>query len=384
MKHIPVNLHKKTVKNKGKRYIYWVLRWTGIDGKPKMHHVARVDGQHKLSRRQAMKKCEQKETEVNKDPLQQYKKLDTLSIFLEKYLEARKHELTPGTQTLHKATAKYMAAFFATDPQIDQITKQQAREFKTALANGLLTYVSQRPKRLAPGTIDGHMRNARTMFNLAIADELIATNPFSHLCRTIINEKDWHYVTANEYTKISDAAPSVEWQLLFALCRLAGLRQGEALNLEWGNVDWRQNTILVISKENWKTKSRRSRKVPMCPELQALLSAADPDDNTSQRMITGDLFKNNLWRDFQNIRKDAKVDQYKKPFHAMRKSCAQDWADNNVPPNSLQHWMGHTKFETTMDYYLKASESEYKRAAETAFFKKDCAKPVQNAENEKC
>ncbi|RKY05424.1 MAG: hypothetical protein DRP56_08960 [Planctomycetota bacterium] len=297
-------------------------------------------------------------------------------MFLDNYLAARKHELAAGTHTLHKTTANYLKAFFKADLRIDQITKQKARQFKTDLAGGLLSYVSKRPQELSQGTVDGHMRNARTMFNFAIADDMLPLNPFKHLCQTILVDKEWHYITADDYNKLVNASPA-SWQLLFALCRLAGLRRSEALHLAWNNIDWEQNTILVISKENWKTKTRRSRKVPMCPELQSILAAADPGNPVVAEVIIEGLSRNNLWRDFHKIRETAGINEYKKPFQVMRKSCAQDWADYNVPVNSLHIWMGHTKLETTMNYYLKASKLEYQRAAETNFFKKECANSVQ-------
>lgn len=382
MKLIQVNLNKKTVKSKGQQYKYWVARWTDLSGKAHTDHLGRADGSRRLSKRQAEVLRRRRELEINQNPFQvNTRKPEQLSTFIDNYLKARKNEIAEGTFELHKTTGKYLRAFFRDDPRIDHITKQQARSFKTALGAGELSYVSQRPQKLSAGTIDGHMRNARTMFNFAKADEMITDNPFSHLCQTIRVDKEWHYVTPSEYERLVNASPDVNWQLLFALCRLAALRRAEALHLTWNNIDWNNYTLEVISKDRWKTKTRRSRKVPICLELQAQLAAADPGDPSCRRPIIEGISKSIIRRMFHKIRKAGGVDEYNKPFQAMRKSCAQDWADQNVHPLTLQEWMGHTTFDTTMNYYLKVSNEEYKRASKTNFLQRNCTNTVQKAEN---
>jgi integrase len=114
----------------------------------------------------------------------------------------------------------------------------------------------------------------------------------------------------------------------------------------------------------------------MYPELQSILSEACYDMSGSTCQIVQDIFIGNIWRDFHVLRSRAGVAKYSKPFHSLRKSCAQDWA-MHTPPHVLHEWMGHTKFETTMRYYLKVPESEYKRIAETYFFDKNVQKSVQ-------
>ena len=42
-------------------------------------------------------------------------------------------------------------------------------------------------------------------------------------------DKDWKYVSLEKLDKLLDACPNIGWKMLIALCRLAGLRRGEAL-----------------------------------------------------------------------------------------------------------------------------------------------------------
>ena len=52
-----------------------------------------------------------------------------------------------------------------------------------------------------------------------------------------------------------------------------GLREGEALNLEWDRVDWRQNSIQIADARvtDWRPKDRERREIEMPPWLHAYL-----------------------------------------------------------------------------------------------------------------
>ena len=110
--------------------------------------------------------------------------------------------------------------------------RHDARAFKTALGTGDLMHTNKRQMRSDPVTVDLHIRNARTIFNRAVADDLLEYCPFDRLGSTPLVSRDWHYVSAEEFAKLMEAAPSPAWRLLLGLGRWAALRRGEALNLD--------------------------------------------------------------------------------------------------------------------------------------------------------
>lgn len=55
------------------------------------------------------------------------------------------------------------------------------------------------------------IRNARTIFNRAVADDLLEYCPFDRLGSTPPVNRDWHYVSAAELAKLMAAASSLEW-----------------------------------------------------------------------------------------------------------------------------------------------------------------------------
>ena len=74
--------------------------------------------------------------------------------------------------------------------------------------------------------------DAKAIFNRAVDDDVLVINPFDRLrVRGPRPDKCWHYVSVEELEKLLGACPSTGWKALIALCRLAGLRRGEALEL---------------------------------------------------------------------------------------------------------------------------------------------------------
>jgi integrase len=198
------------------------------------------------------------------------------------------------------------------------------------------------------------------MFNRAVDDDLIVYNPFDRLSGGLpAIEKDWHYVNLAELDKLLQACPNQGWKVFLGLCRLAGLRQGEALALQWGDVDW-QNGWLTV----WAQKTKRRRVVPIAPELLPVLRDAFEQAPEGEPSVVRDITPQNVWRDFGVIRKRAGVRKYAKWCHTLRKNRESDWIAAGFPFHVVVEWMGHSD-EVARHHYLRVNESDL-RAATTA------------------
>jgi integrase len=359
-----INLTRQTIRKRdGKKYVYWVVRWYTPDGKRNSEVLGRTD---QMSKRQADKRRQMKEGELLAHPgRRNVSRGPELERFLECYYQARRTELSPGTLDLHRNTGQYLTAYFGGRRRLDEITRQAARAFKTSLAGGELMHVSKRPRALKSASVDLHVRNARTIFSHALDDDLIVYNPFDRLSETQPVLRDWHYVSAEEFSKLFAAAPSLAWRLLFGLARWAALRRDEALNVQWHQVDWTNNRLQIISRSDWEIKDKDPRLVPICQDLQDLLMEAFEQTPEGKNYVIprGCIHVKNVWRDFGVICKRAGVIRYAKPIHSLRKSCITDWA-SQFPMHVVQEWAGHSDIDTTNQYYLKVSELEYQKAAQ--------------------
>ena len=347
--------------NKSKGIEYWVLRWRTPDGKRRGETVGRKD---QVSRRIAEKARREKENEFERSPGRATAtRAPTLAKFIDTYLAARKSELSPGAIELHRQTGKYLVAYLGEHRQIDKVTRADARTFKAALAGGELMKVSKRPKLLTAATVDLHTRNAKTMFNHAVDDDLVAFNPFDRMKARKAIQKEWRYVSVDDLRKLLEESPSEAWRLLLALARFAGLRRGEALNLRWSNIDWDRRRLRIIASDEWTPKDRDSREVPIGPELHDMLLKAFDSAAEGQVYVIPPEQVNikNLWRDLRALCKRAGVGEYAKPVHALRKSWAQDM-NRRYPANVVAAWGGWSSYETASDHYLTVDDGSYSQA----------------------
>ncbi len=360
----------------GKRYVYHQLRWFGPDGTRYSENIGRTD---KVSKRQAEKLRQAKELQLRTTPgLRSPGRIPDLDRFLEMYIESRRPELAVGTIELHQQTARYLRAYFGESRRLDRITRYDAREFKTTLSKGELNHVNERKHAsLSPQTVDQHIRNARTMFNRALDDDLIQHNPFDRLSGGLPQpKKDWHYVSLEDLTELLEACPNQGWRTLLGLCRLAGLRQGEALGLRWDDVDW-DNSRLTI----WASKTKRRRVVPVAPELLPILRDAFEHASEGEPMVITDVAHPNVWRDFQVIRKRAGIEPYAKWCHTFRKNRESDWIAAGFPLHVVVEWMGHSD-EVARQHYLRVDESNLTAATHSRIDHEVTQKVTQIAEME--
>lgn len=282
-----------------------------------------------------------------------------LADYVTSYIEGRT-DLKPGSKYNLDLAARYLRAHFGDDIRIDAITKDRARQWRAAVARGELIAKarkladdSAKPRASTPPsetTVCNITKSAKTIFSQALADDLIALNPFGHLDSSPPEPaKNWEYLSIDVLNKLIAACdPPADddrcrddgsmWKAMLGLCRLAGLRRGEAEALPWSGVDLAKWEITVFATKTQRSKSGGKRVVPIDPGLHPILSAARAANPTGERVIEG---TENLLRDFDAIRRRAGLPEIAEPFQNMRRSRAQDWS-TIVPMNVLADWMGHS------------------------------------------
>lgn len=148
---------------------------------------------------------------------------------------------------------------------------------------------------------------------------------------------------------------------LYVTAAMTGLRQGELLALRWRDVDWTAGRIRVrrnYVRGVWGTpKSKRSsRAIPMADRLAGELerhfqrSAYQDDEDLvfchPQRGTVLD--HSDLVRRFKLALAAAGVRPIR--FHDLRHTFGTRMAAAGVPLRTLQEWMGHRDFNTTLVY----------------------------------
>jgi integrase len=142
-------------------------------------------------------------------------------------------------------------------------------------------------KELARSTVRNVLSVLRGIFNQAIEDGLMESNPAANLGRFTRTAKTGGVkgiaLTTEEVEKFLKAAQEFcsKYQPLFLLAVRAGLRRGELVALQWGDIEFGKdhrdtNRFIVVQhnyvrREHTTTKSKKTRRVDMSRELRRVL-----------------------------------------------------------------------------------------------------------------
>jgi len=252
-----------------------------------------------------------------------------------------------------------MKAFFAENKKLDEFTPQDAKRFRTALVKGKLTHINQRKRTISKASADVYLKSARALFGIAVKEDIIPKNPFSGSLFNENSVREWDYIDRDTYNKLSGNA-TLKIRVLLSLCRLAGLRCSEALNLRFKDVNFETGIICVTSRSDWRTKSKKSRQIPMCRELASVLLRAFQEAEDGQGLFVPNLRRDNTQRDIAVVCKRAEIEPYSQPTHALRKSCITDWAATK-PIHVVKYLAGHAEVKTTLKYYAKVRQDDIEK-----------------------
>lgn len=335
------------------RAFRWAVRWFGSNGKRFSKSFE--------SRKEAERYAETKQAEIRVGKGDRPRSL-TLAEFARMYLELR-GDLGPSTKMEHKRTLRNRGEFLGGPMLVGKITSLDARRF-------LAWYRERkyRGRKPAPATANKALRECRRIFREAVACSLMHENPFQGLRQERVAQRPWQFVGPTEYRRLIAGSPSIRWRGMIALGYCCGLRLGEVLNLTWSDVDFERSLVRVARKDSaaartaWTPKDKDMRTVPLpnpavsiLVELQ--LSAADGQEyvfvNRRGPAQGGRVKRQNIWRDFQAIRRKAGV--AKCSFHDLRKSFCTNLAAA-VPLHVVQELAGHADIRTTREHYLKVRD----------------------------
>jgi integrase len=159
---------------------------------------------------------------------------------------------------------------------------------------------------------------------------------------------------------------------------MTGLRQGELLALRWRDVDWLAGRLRVrrsfVRGEFGTPKSHRSsRSVPLADRVAAELDTyhrttaygADDDLVFGHPHLRTPMERSRLLKRYKAAAKAAGIRDVR--FHDLRHTFGTRMAAAGVPMRTLQEWMGHRDYKTTLIYADYAPIAHGRELVERAF-----------------
>lgn len=217
----------------------------------------------------------------------------------------------------------------------------------------------------APKSIRNYVSTLHSIFELAVERGWAPTNPVKRAVKPEVPPStEIRFLSIEEVEAVLDAIPgddlgAVEHPL-YVTAVMSGLRKGELLGLRWKDVDWAAGKIRVRRSysrgEFTSPKSNRGRAVPLADRVGATLDALSrrtaygtAEDLVFAHPHTGHpLDASKVLKRFKAALSRAGVRQVR--FHDLRHTFGTRSAAAGVPMRTLQEWMGHADFKTTLIY----------------------------------
>jgi len=222
-------------------------------------------------------------------------------------------------------------------------------------------------EKKAPKSIRNYLGLLHSLFVYAEKKGWAHGNPVKHVekPRAGSDDPDIRFLDQDELDALARAVPDdVLGRLerpLYLTAAMTGLRQGELIGLRWRDVDWTAGRLRVrqsyVRGEFGSPKSKRSsRSVPLADEVAGALDRhfkasaySEDDDLVFCHPHTGHpLDRSKLLKRFKAALKRAEVRPVR--FHDLRHTFGTRMAAAGVSLRTVQEWMGHRDFKTTLIY----------------------------------
>jgi integrase len=247
--------------------------------------------------------------------------------------------------------------------------------------------VELRRKGLAESTIRSAYTILRAVLDTAVRDGALAANPAAAIRRPRVTAKEAPHLTPAQVGELLRAAEGSRYASLFGLLVHTGLRRGEALVLQWSDVDLAKRVLRVrgtlsridgqlVVTEPKTAKSRRV--VPISDPAERLLRAVHAAHAEERRLAgsawrqTGFVFTTELGEPcdprnaFRALRAAAaKAGLPHAWLHTLRHSAASVMLIRGVPLKVVSEILGHSSIAITGDIYGHVSPDVARQAMET-------------------
>jgi len=331
--------YRKVPRKNGHIYIldYW------LDGVRYRPVASRNKGQAKLI-------ASKKELELNglqHHLIPEVKEIKSIDELINEFLQSKKHEVGPSTLKRYSNHLEplrlFLNSFF---PQV----AENISLFKPLYFVDLIDYVKENYS-WKPVPINRMRVMVSSLFNFAIDRDYLIKNPIKGTKNIPVPEKDVpEYFTKPELEKIWENIDPF-WRPFLRFIYHTGLRKGELINLTWDKVDLDKKipTIKIISIDEWTTKTRRSRSIPLNGNALAIIKK-QIGIHQKYVFVSQKGVKIHPNTPYSAIKRTLKTLNLEGDVHKLRHTYASHLVLGGKSIFEVQKLLGHSKIETTQIY----------------------------------
>lgn len=234
-------------------------------------------------------------------------------------------------------------------------------------------FMNERVKSVSENTVNLEFRTIRAALNIALKNGEIDENPAKGIKQFKSCKKRGLNLSSDELQILLKVMEGhfIKNLTLFGL--YTGCRPGEIANIQIGDIDLDNGLILIRNKDNWTTKTKHERDIPISNDLKEILNMirnsnehknvfkfCKPTDYLFLKKNGSRYTRSHLSRLFKKFVRKAGLDE---KFHlkCLRHSAFSILAKKGVPLNQIREIAGH-ETDSVINYYLHTNMDELRKA----------------------
>jgi integrase len=283
----------------------------------------------------------------------------TVEEYLERWLESTRGTVRERTWTRAEVDVRVHLKPTIGKIRLDRLNALQLQSlYRAKLDSGL----SPRTVQIIHATLHKSLKQA-------VRWSLIPRNVAQSVDPPRVQKKELSPLDEEQVRKLLESAKDNKLEALYILAITTGMRSGELLGLQWGDLDLQTGTLQVKRtvfngriEAPKTTKSRRSIKL-----TQTSIRALNEHPRTSEwvfctRLGTSISYHNLHNRSWKPLLEKAGLPH--KRFHDLRHTCATLLLTKGVHPKIVQEMLGHSSISITLDTYSHVLPNMQDKAVE--------------------
>lgn len=254
-----------------------------------------------------------------------------------------------GTVKIYNNVLKNFMKIFGDKP-LNQITNKDFEYYKSC-----------RLKEVTSTTVNIDLNTLKSIFNIGIKFGWCVNNPVKGIKKIKIPQKERLSMNDKEIEKLlKEVGKDTVMKNIILFGLYTGCRLNEILNLQWKDIDLKEKVIHIRNKENFKTKTGKTRLIPFGEKLYSVINKMvqvdknvikfhSPNEYLFSKPDNGkysDSYTTHRFKYF--IRKAGLPEKFH--FHCLRHTFITNCIKNGTNINYVQAIVGHSELKTTLGY----------------------------------
>jgi integrase len=334
------------VRREGKKGVVYAIRYYGPDG----HRYYRTVGKRKAD---AERILYQLLAQIDRG---EYTELPNITFdeMACKYLESQKTRVREKTYLGYRGHLENRIIPYFSGRKIKTITPVEVEAFLTTMADEGVT----------SATVAKHLATMKMVLKRAVEWGYLIRSPAQYIKPPRVPRQEMDFLTPEEMAILIKATEEEHRYLIMCAC-LTGMRQGEILGLEWGDIDFDSSRIFVRRTcqkgRFYEPKTPYSRRAVVIPE-SLLVSFRE---HQMKQIVEGQVYDKDIVFPSQSGKPMdphyvvchilwpalARAGLRRVRFHDLRHSYAAALLSKGENPKFVQRQLGHSSIQITLDLY---------------------------------